>query len=469
MKFDESKFFAAYRAAFGPIPADKPYIISGLKRHLWGFETYYGWWDDLDQIANALAQVRRETAYSYTPVAEAYYLGDATKPNFYSGNTAHVRRIQENFRYYPFFGRGDIQLTWEENYRKMNTYLRKYFPEIVAEVEVQFGKPFDLVKYPQLALHGKVSFATYTVGMHLGVFRPGKTLDRYITPTKVDHYMAREVVNGDKGYKDKTTGKLIGRMIEEDAKKFTTVLQAALVTEPDNTLDGLIASIGEAEGVTAAPSPFPEAGGEWTEHGIFAEPAESPSSGAFMGEQPGDRISPPVPNSDEAPKQVAENITNVNQGGPTVPPDFVPEDKIVAAPPPSNMLQRGWRWILGLGLLPTTGGAALESIRSLSSDGQFNVASAIDVGKGIFILVMPYMIWVGIAFIVFWGLKEILKQVSLIVTQYTMARGDMNNVTVVPTRPSEKTYELGSWKFARVDRDGPPQVSVIPTEEEEDA
>lgn len=47
-----------------------------------------------------------ETAHQFMPVKEAFWLDEAWR--------------EANLRYYPYYGRGDIQLTWESNYRKMS-------------------------------------------------------------------------------------------------------------------------------------------------------------------------------------------------------------------------------------------------------------------------------------------------------------------------------------------------------------
>ena len=47
-----------------------------------------------------------ETAHTFLPVTEAFWLDDAWR--------------YANLRYAPYWGRGDIQLTWESNYKKMS-------------------------------------------------------------------------------------------------------------------------------------------------------------------------------------------------------------------------------------------------------------------------------------------------------------------------------------------------------------
>lgn len=252
-RFDRDLFFEQFRAQFGPIPVHKPYVVDGLNRLLTGFETYYGWWDDLRQIANALAQVGWETAFSYTPVVEAYYLGDPNKPGYFQGNTERVRSVQRTFWYYPHIGRGDIQCTHAENYRRADAYIRKYFPERVTDFEQRTRTTFNLVRHPEQMFDGWISFCTFTVGMHLGTFRKGHNLDRYINPIECDHYAAREIVNGDKSKIKPGQHLSIGRQIEQIAKKFERILNAARIeSHLTEITDEEIDLFGDGIGSTAA-------------------------------------------------------------------------------------------------------------------------------------------------------------------------------------------------------------------------
>lgn len=246
MRFDRQIFFEQYRRHFGAIK--RPYVVTGLERLLGGFEAYHGWWDDLQQIANAFAQVGIETAWSFTPVVEGYYLGDPDKPNYFSGNTDYVKRFQAGLRYFPHHGRGDIQLTWQTNYADQDARIRKWFPERVADFEKRTGRRFDLANDPEQALDPWISFCVFTIGMHLGTFRSGHNLDRYITPTKCDHFNARDIVNGDKNYLKKGSNKRIGTVCKETAEKFEVILKASLLSgEPIFELpeiDSLVENIG---------------------------------------------------------------------------------------------------------------------------------------------------------------------------------------------------------------------------------
>ncbi|MEO8649179.1 MAG: chitosanase, partial [Acidobacteriota bacterium] len=120
------------------------------------------------------------------------------------------------------------------------------------------------------------------------------------------------------------------------------------------------------------------------------------------------------------PTQQAEAIVNV--GDQNVPANFTAENKTLIAPESSGMLSRGWKWIAGLGLLPTSFAGLMETVKNYSADGNFNTADALRTAKDVFIFLLPYLFWIGLAFVVFWGVKELLKQVSFMLTQYTLAR-----------------------------------------------
>lgn len=81
---------------------------------------------DRDVCLGVLPTVSIETASQFAPVEEAFWLSDDWR--------------RANLRYYPFFGRGYIQITWEENYRDAGAALG-----------------VDLVGNPALALDPTVS------------------------------------------------------------------------------------------------------------------------------------------------------------------------------------------------------------------------------------------------------------------------------------------------------------------------
>jgi len=85
-----------------------------------------------------------------------------------------------------FWGRGDVQLTHEENYRKATLRLR-------ALGYLSPGQ--DMVRTPGLALDPRISAAVLFIGCTEGWFT-GKKLSDYFGPGKADAINARRIVNG---------------------------------------------------------------------------------------------------------------------------------------------------------------------------------------------------------------------------------------------------------------------------------
>ena len=119
-----------------------------------------------EQIAYVTATAKWETNHKFKPVREAYWVDDAE----------NWRR--ENLRYYPFYGRGYVQLTWERNYKQYSGL---------------FGR--DMVADPDLALRHDISLFVLVQGMKLGAFT-GRKLEDYVRPGHVDFIKARKVING---------------------------------------------------------------------------------------------------------------------------------------------------------------------------------------------------------------------------------------------------------------------------------
>jgi peptidoglycan hydrolase-like protein with peptidoglycan-binding domain len=119
------------------------------------------------QIAYILATVEHETADSFQPVKESYYLGEPEGEN-----------DRKTLRYYPFYGRGYVQLTWDYNYRKYSDVLG-----------------LDLVNDPDIVMRPDIALFILVDGMKFGVFT-GITLDDCISNNGMDFLKARTIING---------------------------------------------------------------------------------------------------------------------------------------------------------------------------------------------------------------------------------------------------------------------------------
>lgn len=116
-----------------------------------------------EQLAYVLATVHHETAATMQPITEY-------------GSESYLKAKP----YWPYVGRGYIQLTWRSNY---------------AKADEKLGLGNELVVNPDKALDHNIAAQVLVHGMRDGWFA-GKKLSDYITPTKCDFFNARRVVNG---------------------------------------------------------------------------------------------------------------------------------------------------------------------------------------------------------------------------------------------------------------------------------
>lgn len=127
----------------------------------------------LSWAAYAMATSYHETARRMQPVKEGLSLSDSWR--------------KRNLRYYPWYGRGDVQLTWEDNYKK-------------ADKELGLGGA--LTSNLDLALDPEISAEIMSRGMKEGWFSGDKkgrhTLVRHLPKpegTKTQFTNARRIIN----------------------------------------------------------------------------------------------------------------------------------------------------------------------------------------------------------------------------------------------------------------------------------
>lgn len=116
------------------------------------------------QAAYVLATAWWETNRTMKPVREAYWLDEDWR--------------QRNLRYFPYYGRGFVQLTWRDNYDRAGRV---------------FG--VDLVRDPDGALEPGIAVKILVRGMREGWFT-GKKLSDYITEGAANWLGARRIING---------------------------------------------------------------------------------------------------------------------------------------------------------------------------------------------------------------------------------------------------------------------------------
>ena len=158
--FDRSVFFGKVRSSLfsGSLSQTQ---VDGMNYMLDVYERDYNW-PDLRWIAYAFATAYHETAFTMQPIKEY-------------GGESYLRSKP----YYPYYGRGYVQLTWEENYRKMGTKLGVNM----------LGDNKDRALEPAIA--AEVMYA----GMRDGDFT-GKKLVNYFSSSVNDPVNARRIING---------------------------------------------------------------------------------------------------------------------------------------------------------------------------------------------------------------------------------------------------------------------------------
>lgn len=125
--------------------------------------------------AYALATAWHETAATMRPVREAFWLSEAWR--------------KRNLRYWPWYGRGYVQLTWQENYERADAGL---------------GLGGSLLTDPDRAMEGGIAARIMRLGMVEGWFagdRKGRhTLARHLPRAgeagERDFASARRIING---------------------------------------------------------------------------------------------------------------------------------------------------------------------------------------------------------------------------------------------------------------------------------
>ncbi|MDQ1212479.1 glycoside hydrolase family 19 protein [Pantoea anthophila] len=120
------------------------------------------------QIAYILATVKRETGDTFQPVRE----GD------WSGHTSTDEYRRKHYRYYPYYGRGYVQITWDYNYKAYSEKLG-----------------VDLFSQPDKALEPNNALFILIDGFKNGVFT-GKKLSDYVNDIESDFFNARKCING---------------------------------------------------------------------------------------------------------------------------------------------------------------------------------------------------------------------------------------------------------------------------------
>jgi hypothetical protein len=164
---DAAPFFATVRAKLGTL---KQAQIDGLNAVLKAAEGA-----PLAHAAYMLATAWHETNRTMQPVLEAYWLSEAWR--------------KKHLRYYPWHGRGYVQLTWEVNYRKADA----------AAAKAGLIKPGELLANADLAMRPDIAAFIMRRGMDEGWFTGVKlshALPMSGVATRKQYMRARTIING---------------------------------------------------------------------------------------------------------------------------------------------------------------------------------------------------------------------------------------------------------------------------------
>jgi len=179
MIIDKKHFYDSYREIFGVI---KDPVVKALDFLLDKFDASEVF-STKARISYALATIKRETAETFEPVSEGYWIKGDRLGKLYayyqSHNPGALTTIFPTGKREPaYYGRGYVQLTHNFNYNKFTNILK-----------------IDLLNRPQEALDREIAFKIMEFGMENGSYT-GKKLSNYFTDGTYDFYNARKIING---------------------------------------------------------------------------------------------------------------------------------------------------------------------------------------------------------------------------------------------------------------------------------
>ena len=165
MRFDRNTYFNQVRDMFGGALTQQQVDGQSVILAVWEYQAGGTPMDDIRWLAYMLATVYKECAMRMWPTTEY-------------GSQDYL----QDREYYPYIGRGFVQLTWEENYDR-------------ASAALSLIDDRDLVKHPEVALDSLISARIMFRGMAEGWFT-GRKLGQYFNESKDDPVNARQIVNG---------------------------------------------------------------------------------------------------------------------------------------------------------------------------------------------------------------------------------------------------------------------------------
>ncbi|AZA93997.1 hypothetical protein EG343_21735 [Chryseobacterium nakagawai] len=156
-------FFDEYRKTLDPDKSISAQEVQDIDVFLNFYERDHSMYT-IPQWAYIFATVYHETGATFHTVREAPKVSEEWR--------------KKNFRYYPYYGRGYVQITWERNY---------------AVYSKKLG--IDLVANPDKTMIPEIAWYILVDGFKNGVFT-GRKITDYINDSKKDYRNARRCING---------------------------------------------------------------------------------------------------------------------------------------------------------------------------------------------------------------------------------------------------------------------------------
>ena len=191
-------FFNCYRVTFGKLTQRKVDALEFLLSKLEKSKRI----DSNAKRAYTLATIKWETADTFEPITEY-------------GSKKYLK----SKKYWPYIGRGYVQLTWRSNYKNFGNAIR-----------------VDLINNPKLANDPEVAWKVLEIGMTDDYEIQGwersqdpnftsSTLEDYFTDMKCDYENARKIINP----RDYKSYEPIAKMAEQ----FYECLTGSIISEED--------------------------------------------------------------------------------------------------------------------------------------------------------------------------------------------------------------------------------------------
>lgn len=177
MKIDRAKFFAA----LSPSPLPRPRKQSQVKTlDAILDEAERRKMTDLRWVADMMGTALGETGINLAPVREGFKATDAEARAFVKRRGYRYAVVIEGHCYY---GRGLVQVTWLDNYKKLTELARAQ------------GHDVDFVNNPDLLLEPRWAVWAMFEGMIRGIYTRKKLADFY-NDQATDFINSRKIING---------------------------------------------------------------------------------------------------------------------------------------------------------------------------------------------------------------------------------------------------------------------------------